>query len=238
MTHVHEDIGAYVLGGAGRRMPSGACASTSPSARSARPAHAELAGIPGLLDLAVVTGATRRGAAPARDRGAAAGPLRARARAEPPRRAARWRPRLALGVAERARRRGDRRRRAVVLGSNFQKNAGRPPSQYRLAFEPIGPAPANASARAGLRTTESGTVVRLWVNNLPGDPATSTRSSATRKGWSASAGTFRVDAKGNALRDPHDRGQDAASTTRSASSAAPTWPTARSSPTTSSAPSC
>ena len=41
--------------------------------------------------------------------------------------------------------------------------------------------------------------MRLWVYNLPASRATSTRSCASpRRRWSASAGTFRVDAKGNA----------------------------------------
>ena len=85
---------------------------------------------------------------------------------------------------------------ALVLGLNFQKNAGRPPSQYQLVMKPIGPA-HNASARAGLRTTQEGTVVRLWVNNLPGGPRDVYEVFCDAKGWSASAGTFRVDAQGN-----------------------------------------
>ena len=57
MTHVHEDIGAYVLGGldseSERRVREHLA--TCPECAQA---HAELAGIPALLDLAVVTGAT------------------------------------------------------------------------------------------------------------------------------------------------------------------------------------
>jgi hypothetical protein len=85
---------------------------------------------------------------------------------------------------------------ALVLGFNFQRTSGRPPSQYRLVMTPIGPA-HNASARAGLRTTQEGTVVRLWVNNLPGGPQDVYEVFCDAKGWSASAGTFRVDARGN-----------------------------------------
>ena len=79
--------------------------------------------------------------------------------------------------------------------------------------------------------------MRLWVNNLPGKPGDVYEVFCDAKGWSASAGTFRVDAQGNGYvilttavkkrpvrRDPR-------------SSTARTWPTARSRPTTSSAPS-
>ena len=112
---------------------------------------------------------------------------------------------------------------ALVLGFNFQSNAGRPPIQYQLVMKPIGPA-HNASARAGLRTTQEGTVVRLWVNNLPGKPQDVYEVFCDAKGWSASAGTFRVDAQRQRLRDPHVRGQARAVRRRSASSAGRTSP--------------
>ena len=40
--------------------------------------------------------------------------------------------------------------------------------------------------------------MRLWVYNLPGGPADVYEVFCDAPGWSASAGTFRVDAKGNA----------------------------------------
>ena len=40
--------------------------------------------------------------------------------------------------------------------------------------------------------------MRLWVNNLPGEPGDVYEVFCDAQGWSASAGTFRVDAKGNA----------------------------------------
>ena len=58
MTHVHEDIGAYVLGGARRRRRAARRARTSRRARSARRRTPSSPGCPALLDLAVVTGAT------------------------------------------------------------------------------------------------------------------------------------------------------------------------------------
>ncbi len=81
-----------------------------------------------------------------------------------------------------------------MIPLDFQKNAGRPASQYQLAFQKVGNAPVNARASAGLRTTEAGTVVRLWVYNLPAGDVYEVFCDAP--GWSAAAGTFRVDAKG------------------------------------------
>ena len=193
MTHVHEDIGAYVLGGldseSERRVREHLA--TCPGCAQA---HAELAGIPGLLDLAVVTGAGDEEPLPPAieerllDRFA-------RERAPEPPRKRRWRPRIALAVPSALA--GAAVAVAVLLlGLNFQKNAGRPPIQYQVALKPIG-TDHNASARAGLRTTESGTVVRLWVKNLPGKPGDAYEVFCDAKGWSASAGTFKVDAQGN-----------------------------------------
>ena len=57
MTHVHEDIGAFVLGAldddAERRVREHLA-----TCQECATAHAEIADIPALLDLAVVTGAT------------------------------------------------------------------------------------------------------------------------------------------------------------------------------------
>ena len=193
MTHVHEDIGAFILGAldtdAEKRVREHLA-----TCQECAAAHAELAGIPGLLDLAVVTGATEDEPLPPAieerllDRFA-------RERVERPSRRRRWRPRIALGLSSAL------AGAAVAVATllvplDFQKNAGRPASQYRLVFEKVGDAPANANARAGLRTTEAGTVVRLWVENLPTGDVYEVFCDAP--GWSAAAGTFRVDAKGDA----------------------------------------
>jgi anti-sigma factor RsiW len=192
MTHVHEDIGAFVLGAldtdAEKRVREHLA-----TCQECAAAHAELAGIPGLLDLAVVTGATEDEPLPPAieerllDRFA-------RERAGRPARR-RWRPRLAVGLSS-ALAGAAVAVATLVVPLDYQKNAGRPASQYRVAFEKVGDAPANANARAGLRTTEAGTVVRLWVNNLPTGDVYEVFCDAP--GWSAAAGTFRVDAKGNA----------------------------------------
>ena len=55
------------------------------------------------------------------------------------------------------------------------------------------------SGRAALSTEQSGTVVRLSVKGLPGDTrAVYELRCESDNGWSASGGTFRVDASGSA----------------------------------------
>ena len=93
MTHVHEDIGAYVLGGLDEDSERRVAAHIAECAECAK-AHAELAGLPGLLDLAVVTGASDEEPLPPAieerllDRFA-------REREPEPKRKRRWRPRIA-----------------------------------------------------------------------------------------------------------------------------------------------
>src|SRR3954452_3586508 len=144
MTHVHEDIGAFVLGALDQDSEKRVREHLS-TCQECAAAHAELAGIPGLLDLAVVTGATEDEPLPPAieerllDRFA-------RERVErPPRR--RWRPRLALGMSS-ALAGAAIAVAALILGLNFQRNGGRPASQYRVAFEKVGNAPVSAAASA------------------------------------------------------------------------------------------
>jgi hypothetical protein len=194
VTHVHEDIGAYVLGGldgdAQRRVEAHLA-----DCEQCASAHAELAGLPALLDLAVVTGATEDEPLPPAVEERVLDRFSREHAARAPRR--RWRPRIAFGFGGALA--GAAIAAAVLIFAlNFEHNAGRPPSQYRLSFERIGTAPVDASARAGLRTSKSGTVVRLWVNNLPGEPGDVYEVFCDAPGWSASAGTFRVDENGDA----------------------------------------
>ena len=154
-------------------------------------------GIPGLLDLAVVTGRDRRRAAPARDRGAPAGPLRARAQRAAGARAAGGRGSRSAFVSALA-------GAAIAVAAadlrarTSSSDGGRPGSQYRLAFEPIGPAPAQRQRARRAADHQAGTVVRLWVNNLPGGPATSTRSSATRRAGARARARSASTPQGNA----------------------------------------
>ena len=57
MTHVHEDIGAYALGALDEESTRRVAQHLKECPQCAA-AHAEVAGLPALLDLAVVTGAT------------------------------------------------------------------------------------------------------------------------------------------------------------------------------------
>ena len=136
MTHVHEDIGAYVLGGldpdAERRI-----AAHIAECEECAAAHAELAGLPALLDIAVLTGATDEDPLPPAieerllDRFA-------RERTEPAKRR-RWRPRIALGAAG-ALVGAAAAVALLVVGLNFERNGGRPATDYGLMLKPIGPA--------------------------------------------------------------------------------------------------
>jgi len=193
MTHVHEDIGAYVLGALDDESTDRVTQHLKECPDCAA-AHAELAELPALLDLAVATGASDEEPLPPAIEERLLDRFAREREPEPPARR-RWRPRLAValpsalvGAAVAV--------AALIYGLHYERNGGRPPNQYRLVMKPIGPA-HNASARAGLRTTEEGTVVRLWVYNLPGGPQDVYEVFCDAKGWSASAGTFRVDAQGN-----------------------------------------
>ena len=193
MTHVHEDIGAYVLGALDEETAKRVAVHLKECPECAA-THVEIAGLPALLDLAVATGASDEEPLPPAIEERLLDRFAREREPEPaPRR--KWRPRLAValpsalvGAAVAV--------AALLYGFDFERDGGRPANQYRLVMKPIGPA-HNASARAGLRTTTEGTVVRLWVYNLPGGPQDVYEVFCDAKGWSASAGTFRVDAQGN-----------------------------------------
>jgi hypothetical protein len=195
MTHVHEDIGAYVLGGLDADDEARVAAHLAECEECAA-AHAEIAGLPALLDLAVVTGASDEDPLPPAIEERLLDRFAREHVPERPEKRRGWRPRIALALPSALV--GAAAAFALLTGPmNFAKNAGRPPIQYKVAFKPIGSAQM-ASAKAGLRTSPSGTVLRLWVYNLPGGPNDVYEVFCDAKGWSASAGTFKVDAKGNA----------------------------------------
>ncbi len=194
MTHVHEDLGAYVLGilsddeAARVREHLATCEACATE-------HKELAGIPQLLDLAVVAGSGEDDPLPPAieerllDRFARERPADRETR--------RWRPRVFLGVG------GALAGAAVaaailIVGFGFQHGNQRPASQYKLALAPSAGVPAAANARVELRNIQSGTRVYLWVTDLPTKPGDVYEVLCENKTWSASAGTFRVDAKGDA----------------------------------------
>jgi anti-sigma factor RsiW len=79
---------------------------------------------------------------------------------------------------------------ALVLRDDAQPT----PASYRLALTGSG----GASARAQLSPGRGGTELHLWVKGLPPGGDTVYEVRCERPGWSASAGTFRADARGRA----------------------------------------
>jgi anti-sigma factor RsiW len=80
----------------------------------------------------------------------------------------------------------------AVLGDDDSSPAPR----YDVAFRSIG-APG-ASGHADLETGGSGTTVHLWVSGLPRETDAVYEVLCDAESWTASAGTFRTDARGKA----------------------------------------
>src|SRR4051812_39260861 len=96
MTHVHEDVGAYVLGALEPAEAERVKAHIAECAECAA-THAELSGLPRLLDLAVVTGASEDAPLPPAIEERVLDRF-ARERPAPRKRLSLWRPRIALGI--------------------------------------------------------------------------------------------------------------------------------------------
>jgi len=80
---------------------------------------------------------------------------------------------------------------AFALGGDERPTPG---SDYSLVLSGAG----GASARAEFAPGREGTEVHLWVKGLPPDGDAVYEVRCERAGWSASAGTFRADARGRA----------------------------------------
>jgi hypothetical protein len=80
---------------------------------------------------------------------------------------------------------------ALVLRDD---DAAQTPASYSLVLNGAG----GASARAELEPGHDGTEVHMWVKGLPPGGDTVYEVRCERPGWSASAGTFRADARGRA----------------------------------------
>lgn len=197
--HVREDLGGYVLGALDPAERDAVAAHLADCPECAAE-HARLAGLPALLRHA--DGIEIPPTPPAleervldrvaQDRGqrrGRAGMLGLLAR---PRR---WRPRLNRGRAVVA---------AAVAGAALgagvtalvqnDDGAGTPARQYQLRLT----GSTGASARAQLEPDRGGTEVHLWVKGLPPGAEAVYEVRCERPGWSASAGTFRADARGRA----------------------------------------
>ncbi len=199
--HVLDDLGGYVLGVL-EPAERAAVAEHLATCRQCAAEHARLAGLPALLQHAdgleipsppheveerlLDRVAQQAGQRPRRGRAGVLG-LLARPR--------RWRPRLggsraalaaavagaALGAAI----------TALAVGGD---DSGTPARQYELRLTSA----TGASARAQLEPGRGGTELHLWVKGLPPGAEAVYEVRCERPGWSASAGTFRADARGRA----------------------------------------
>ncbi len=85
---------------------------------------------------------------------------------------------------------------AAVVGVSLIGDDG-PSRRYDVTFQNVS-GPANATAGAQLESGEEGTRVRLRVRGLAPDPKAVYEVLCDAEEWTASAGTFRTDAEGNA----------------------------------------
>jgi hypothetical protein len=199
--HVHEELGAYVLGALdpAERDAVAAHLAVCPACAAE---HARLAGLPAMLrpaeglEIPAAPAAVEERVLDriAQERGAKAsrGGLRSRLRAVGRRsgpRVTRSRAALAAALAGAALGAGVT---AAVLGSGGEP--AEPPAQYALELTGA----SGASARAELEPGRGGTEVHLWVEGLPPGAEAVYEVRCERSGWSASAGTFRADARGRA----------------------------------------
>jgi hypothetical protein len=189
---IREELGGYVLGALepGEREAVAAHLAGCPACAAE---HARLAALPQLL--AHAEGLEIPTAPPAieerlldqiaHERGAGRRPRRHRRRLIPG-----WAGGRALAAGALA---------GAVLGAGvtalvLRDDAPARPASYSLKLSGSG----GATARAALSPRHGGTEVHMWIRGLPpgGDEVYEVR--CERPGWSASAGTFRADASGNA----------------------------------------
>jgi len=186
--HVRPDIGAYVLGGlepaeeAAVREHLATCSECAAE-------HASLAGLPRLLALAAPMAEAGPPPAAMEERvlDAIAGELPQQPHRAPRRRLPRARVLVPAAVALAA---------VVValviaLGGGDEQTPG-----FEVALRPA--AGETASGRAVLASADAGIKMQLWVRGLPRDPGIVYEVMCDAPGWSASAGTFRVNSHGRA----------------------------------------
>jgi anti-sigma factor RsiW len=191
MTHVHEDLGSYVLGGLTPAEAERVRAHLADCPECAA-AHSELAGLPQLLDLAVVAGAGEDDPLPPAIEERVLDRFAREHRERRPLR--RWRPRIALGVGGVVT--GAAVAVALLVGAfGYHRTAV---NYHNVALEPMGSTPVSAQARIGLRSVQGGTRVLLTVHGLPTRPGAVYEVLCSNRRWTASAGTFRTDAHGDA----------------------------------------
>jgi Putative zinc-finger len=184
--HVREELGAYVLGALPEHENATVRAHLE-SCAECRARHAEIAGLPALLDLAAVSGK--------HDLVPLAPALEERVLDSFAREVGDRRPR-------RPRWRRDLRRRWMFAGGGALATAAAAVVLLVIGLSGSAPEPAYTLTLRGtgatLQPIADGTRVRLRVWKLPGDPAAVYEVRCEAPGWSASAGTFHVDRNGNA----------------------------------------
>jgi Putative zinc-finger len=199
--HVHENLGGYVLGALepAEREAVAQHLATCPECAAE---HARLAGLPALLQHAdgleipsppqaveerlLDRVAQQAGQGRRRGRAGVLG-LLARPR--------RWRPRLGRGrTALAAAVAGAALGAAITALAIGGDDSGTPARQYELQLTGT----TGASAFAQLEPDRNGTELHLSVKGLPPGADAVYEVRCERGGWSASAGTFRADARGRA----------------------------------------
>jgi hypothetical protein len=190
--HLRQAVGAYALGAldpdeaAAVRRHLETCATCAAE-------HDELAALPGLLSLAAgAEKAVSEPLSPAFEERLL--DAYARDHASSPRHRLRWRlPHrrwLATGAVGLA---------AVAAAFVGLQVAGddQPTTGYDLTFQNVN-APQGTVAKAALESTDEGTRVKLAIQGLPADENAVYEVLCDAERWTASAGTFRTDAKGHA----------------------------------------
>ena len=186
--HVRPDIGAYVLGGlepaeeAAVREHLATCSECAAE-------HASLAGLPRLLALAAPM--AEAGPPPAAIEERVLDAIAGERPQQPPRAPRRRLPRARVLVPAAAALAAIVVALVIALGGGDEQTPG-----FEVALRPA--AGETASGRAVLASADAGITMQLWVRGLPRDPGIVYEVMCDAPGWSASAGTFRVDSHGRA----------------------------------------
>jgi len=186
--HVRPDIGAYVLGGL---EPEEEVAVREHLATCSECAseHASLAGLPRLLALAAPM--AEAGPPPAAIEERVLDAIAGELPQQPPRAPRRRLPRARVLVPAAVALAAVVVALVIALGGGDEQTPG-----FEVALRPA--AGETASGRAVLASADAGITMQLWVRGLPRDPGIVYEVMCDAPGWSASAGTFRVDSHGRA----------------------------------------
>ncbi len=189
--HVREELGGYVLGGldAGEREAVAEHLAGCPACAAE---HARLQGLPSLL--AHAEGLEIPAAPPAIEERLLDRIAHERGAGRRVRRSRRWIPVWTRGRALVAGALAGALLGTGVTALVLRDDGAASPASYSLVLSGSG----GASARAELSPGHGGTEVHMWVKGLPPGGGTVYEVRCERPGWSASAGTFRTDARGRA----------------------------------------